>query len=159
VARGQGGTRKTGDDGGLEGYKATVIAGPRAEPKSMPKIKLPLAPPGRVALYDKLLAAARPAVESQGAGTPYTSLGGHMYSFLSPNGVVALRLPAGAREDFLREFSAALFIGPHGKPMAEFVAVPDGLLEDTAALGPWLSRSRTHVAGQKPKPTTRRKAG
>ena len=125
----------------------------------MAKTKLPLAPPDRVALYDRLVAAARPAIERQGAGTPYTSLNGHMYSFLSNAGVLALRLPAAPRETFLRDFSAALFIGPHGKAMAEFVAVPGALLEDTAALAPWLEQSRTWIAGQKPKPTTRKKAG
>jgi hypothetical protein len=126
---------------------------------SMAKTKLPLAPPDCVALYDRLLAAARPAIERQGAGTPYTSLNGHVYSFLSQDGVLALRLPAAARETFLREFSAALFIGPHGKAMAEFVAVPSALLEDTAVLAPWLEQSRAWIAGQKPKPTTRSKAG
>jgi hypothetical protein len=125
----------------------------------MAKSKPPLAPPDRVALYDKVLAAARPAIERLGAGTPYTSLGGHMYSFLSQDGVLALRLPGPARERFLRQFSAQLFVGPHGKPMAEFIATPAALLEDTDALRPWLEQSRAYVAGQKPKPTTRKKAG
>ena len=124
----------------------------------MAKTKLPLAPGARVSLYDRLLAAALPAIERQGAGTPYTSLGGHMFSFLSAGGVLALRLPPAAREGFLREFSAALFIGPHGKPMTEFVAVPSALLENTAALAPWLEQSRTYVAGQKPKPSARKKS-
>ncbi len=119
----------------------------------MAKSKAPAAPPDRVDAYDRLLASARPAIERKGAANPYTSLNGHMYSFLSASGVLALRLPVEARERFLADHAAALFIGPHGKPMAEFVAVPDALLSDTAALTPWLEIARAYVGGQNPKPT------
>jgi len=121
--------------------------------------KPPAAPPDRVAAYDRALAAADPPLERKGAAMPYTSLNGHMFSFLSASGILALRLPADARERFLDDHASALFIGPHGKPMAEFVAVPTALLDDTARLAPWLEISRAYVAGQKPKPTTRAKAG
>ena len=40
-------------------------------------------------------------------------------------------------------------------PMAEFVAVPAALLEDTASLTPWLEAARAHAAALKPKPTKR----
>jgi hypothetical protein len=124
----------------------------------MARAKPPAAPPDRVAAYDRLLAAARPPIERKGAANPYTSLNGHMYSFLSASGLLALRLPGEPLERFLRDHAAALFIGPHGKPMPTFAAVPDGLLDDTAKLVPWLELARDHVAGQKPKPTTRSKA-
>ncbi len=89
---------------------------------------------------------------------PYASLNGHMLSFLSAGGILALRLPTEARERFLRVHGAELFIGPHGKPMTEFVAVPAALLEDTTTLSPWIEISRAHAAGLKPKPTARGKA-
>ena len=100
-----------------------------------------------------------PPIERKGATNPYTSLNGHMFSHLTPSGVLALRLPAGAREDFLTRYSASLLIGPHGKPMAEFVAVPASLLEDTAALSIWLEQSQAYVAALKPKPTDENQAG
>ena len=124
----------------------------------MARSEPPAAPPDRVAHYERVLAAADPPIERKGAASPYTSLNGHMFSFLSASGILALRLPGEARERFLNDHAAALFIGPHGKPMAEFVAVPTALLEDTAALAPWIEISRAHVAGQKPKRTTRAKA-
>jgi hypothetical protein len=34
---------------------------------------------------------------------PYTSLNGHMFSFLTETGTMALRLPAGEREAFLKK--------------------------------------------------------
>lgn len=123
----------------------------------MARSKPPTAPADRVALYDRLLAAAVSPVERKGAAIPFSSLNGHMFSFLSADGDLALRLPAEARARFLCEHAAALFVGPHGKPMAEIVAVPATLLEDTAALSPWLEISRADVAGRKSKPPTRAK--
>jgi len=108
-----------------------------------------------VELYDRLLAAARPPIERKGAANPYTSLNGYMFSHLTADGVLALRLPAEARERFMRQHGANLLVGPHGKPMAEFVAVPAALLEDTASLTPWLEAARAHAAALKPKPTKR----
>ncbi len=123
----------------------------------MAKSRHPSAPPDRVALYDRALAGAVPPIERKGAAIPYSSLNGHMFSFLSADGVLALRLPGEARARFLTDHAASPFVGPHGKPMAEFVAVPATLLEDTAGLAPWIEVSRAYVAAQKPKPTTRGK--
>jgi TfoX/Sxy family transcriptional regulator of competence genes len=39
--------------------------------------------------------------------------------------------------------------------MREYVSVPASLADDTAELAPWLERSRSYVAGLKPKPTKR----
>src|SRR6185503_8455133 len=57
----------------------------------MAKPKLTI-PSDRLALYDALV-AAHPEIERKGATMPYTSLNGHMFSFLSPAGAMALRLP------------------------------------------------------------------
>ncbi|MFT5265293.1 MAG: hypothetical protein ACI8YQ_004044 [Polaribacter sp.] len=46
-------------------------------------------------LYDKLI-AANPAIERKGKSMPYTSVNGHMFSFLSKEGTMGLRL---SRED------------------------------------------------------------
>ncbi len=49
-------------------------------------------PAEKLALYEKLV-AANPNVERKGATMPYTSLNGHMFSFLTETGTVAIRLP------------------------------------------------------------------
>ena len=44
-----------------------------------------------LALYDKLV-ATNLAVERKGATVPYTSLNGHMFSYINTDGSVVLRL-------------------------------------------------------------------
>jgi len=43
----------------------------------------------------------------------------------------------------------------HGRVLKDYVVVPDDLFARTAAMLPWLERSRDHVATLKPKPTKR----
>ncbi len=52
--------------------------------------------------YDALV-ATHPDVERKGAATPYTSMNGHMFSFLTPDGTLALRLSAADREAFVEK--------------------------------------------------------
>ena len=54
------------------------------------------APPDRLELYE-LLVATLPGVERKGATVPYTSVNGHMFSYLSKTGKLALRLPTELR--------------------------------------------------------------
>ena len=52
-------------------------------------------------LYEKLV-ATNPRLELKGNTMPYTSLNGHMFSVLTKNGQLALRLPADERTAFFR---------------------------------------------------------
>ena len=61
----------------------------------------------KLELYDKLI-ATNPKVKRQGATVPYTSVNGHMFSYLSQEGKLELRLPAAEREAFLRKYEAKL---------------------------------------------------
>src|SRR5262249_40361121 len=60
-------------------------------------------PADKLALYEKLVATL-PGVERKGATVPYTSVNGHMFSYLTKTGTLALRLPAEAREAFLAKY-------------------------------------------------------
>jgi hypothetical protein len=60
-------------------------------------------PAEKQALYDKLL-ASNPEIERKGAARPYTSLNGHMFTYLNPSGTLALRLPEREREEFLKKY-------------------------------------------------------
>src|SRR6185295_10243122 len=51
-------------------------------------------------LYEKLVATNK-KIERKGATMPYTSFNGHMFSFLSKEGTVALRLPDEVTEAFI----------------------------------------------------------
>jgi hypothetical protein len=112
-------------------------------------------PAERIEFYDRLIATI-PGIERKGATVPYTSLNGHMFSFLSPTGSLALRLPDGAREAFIARYATKLHEA-YGTVMKDWVSVPDELFSDTDALAPHFHASHTYVVSQKPKPTTRPK--
>jgi hypothetical protein len=109
----------------------------------------------KLELYDKLV-ATNPAVERKGATVPYTSLNGHMFSYLSKEGKLALRLPAGEREAFLKRYKARL-CEAYGKVQPEYVEVPDSLLSSTQELKKYFNCSYEYVASLKPKPTAKKK--
>ena len=61
---------------------------------------------------------------------PYTSLNGHMFSFLTKDGTMALRLSEDDRKAFQKRFKAKLCVR-HGTVMKEYVEVPESLLKTT----------------------------
>jgi TfoX/Sxy family transcriptional regulator of competence genes len=111
-------------------------------------------PPDRLELYEKLV-ATQPSVERKGATMPYTSLNGHMFSFMTESGKLALRLPAEEREAFLKKYRTRL-CEQHGSVLKEYVEVPDALLERTSELRQYFDLSHAYVATLKPKPTSRK---
>lgn len=110
--------------------------------------------PERLRLYDRLI-ATQPGVERKGATLPYTSVNGHMFSFLAEAGKLALRLPPGDRDTFILRYGTRLHEA-HGTVMQEYVDVPEELLADTDTLGPYFRASYAYVAALKPKATRRR---
>lgn len=109
--------------------------------------------PGRLALFDRLI-ATQPGVERKGATIPYTSVNGHMFSYLFAMGSLALRLPSADREQFVERFATTLHHA-YGIVQKEYVDVPDALLADPAQLAPWFAVSHRYVSSLKPKPTRR----
>jgi TfoX/Sxy family transcriptional regulator of competence genes len=119
------------------------------------KKKSPI-PAEKVALYEKLL-ATYPEIERKGADNPYSSLNGNMFSLLlSPEGRMALRLPADEREQFLKKYKTTLFEA-YGAVMKEYVAVPDALLHKTKELQKYLALSYAYAKTLKPKPTKKKR--
>ena len=111
----------------------------------------------RLKLYAKLV-ATNPNVERKGDTVPYTSLNGHMFSYLSKEGKLALRLPAGEREAFLKKYKAKL-CEAYGRVQPEYVEVPDSLLSSTRELKKFFDSSYEYVGSLKPKSTTKKKKG
>jgi hypothetical protein len=109
----------------------------------------------KLELYEKLV-ATNPEVERKGATVPYTSCNGHMFSYLSKQGTLALRLPSPEREAFLKQYETKLS-DSYGKVQPEYVDVPDSLLAATKELKKYFDLSYAYVSGMKPKPTTRKK--
>lgn len=129
----------------LMGRRADRMAKPAAETTRLEKLRL----------YEQLV-ATNPNVERKGDTVPYTSLNGHMFSYLSKEGKLALRLPAGEREAFLKKYKAKL-CEAYGRVQPEYVEVPDSLLSSTRELKKFFDSSYEYVGSLKPKPTTKKK--
>lgn len=114
--------------------------------------KLP--PQDKVDLYDQLI-DTHPEIERKGVSMPYTSLNGHMYTYLSKSGSLGIRLPKDDREAFLEKYSTTLYES-HGAIMKEYVTVPDDLLQNTTELKQYLYLSYEYVKTLKPKPTKKK---
>lgn len=106
-------------------------------------------PAEKLALYEKLIASS-PGVERKGAAMPYTSLNGHMFSFLTPAGTLALRLADAEREAFLNKHKSKL-CEQHGTVLKEYVEVPAAMWKKMRELTKYFECSRAYVAGLKPK--------
>jgi TfoX/Sxy family transcriptional regulator of competence genes len=106
-----------------------------------------------LARYEALV-AAHPGLERKRAKIPYTSVNGHMFSFLTSDGTLALRLSPEDREAFVDRYASEPVI-QHDTVMKEYVRIPQGLLDRLDELEPWFDRSVTHARSLKPKKTSR----
>jgi hypothetical protein len=109
----------------------------------------------KVALYNKLV-ATNPNAVRKGDTIPYTSLNGHMYSFLTKDDVVALRLPSDERVKFLDKYKSKL-VEQYGIVQKEYVVVPDSLLAKIDELTPYFEISHKYISSLKPKASAKAK--
>ena len=111
-------------------------------------------PQDKMQLYEKLI-ATHPEIELKGKNNPYTSLNGHMFTFISKDGVLAIRLAKDDREAFLEKYNTKL-MESYGAIMKEYVRVPDDLLLNTDLLKEYLANSLQYIKSLKPKPTKKK---
>jgi len=78
-----------------------------------------------------------------------------MFSYLSKEGKLELRLPREVREAFLKKYKAKL-CQAYGVVQPEYVEVPDSLLSSTRELKEFFDSSYAYVGTLKPKPTSRK---
>jgi hypothetical protein len=115
---------------------------------SKSKIDIPI---DKLELYDKVI-GNNSEIERKGKTTPYTSINGHMFSFLSKEGSMGLRLSKKDRDVFIQNFNGHL-MKQHGRMMKEYVEIPSDLLQNTEQLSEYLQKSLSYVSELKPKPT------
>ncbi len=111
-------------------------------------------PGDKLERYDKLV-RTNPKIARRGAANLYTSLNGHMFTYLNPSGSLALRLPQDEREKFLKKYKTTLFEA-YGAVRKEYVTVPDSLLKNTNVLQPYFQMSYEYIKTLKPKPTKKK---
>ena len=105
-------------------------------------------------LFEKAI-ELNPKIKIKGKTMPYTSLNGHMFSFLDKDGNMGLRLKEDEREDFLSKYKTKI-MEQYGRQMKEYVVVPNKLLEDTQTLSEYLQKSYVYISTLKPKPTKKK---
>jgi hypothetical protein len=115
-------------------------------------IPSPDVPRERLEAYDHLI-GLQPGLERKGASLPYTSINGHMTSFVDASGI-ALRLAPPDRDAFIAAYTSSLHTA-HGATMREYVTIPDAALADVTGLIDWFARSVAYVGSLKPKPARR----
>lgn len=106
-------------------------------------------PPEKLDLYEKLLAMP-PRIERKGDVHPYTSVNGHMYTYLDQSGTMGLRLPPDQLDAFLKKYKTTLFES-YGVVKKDWATVPDALLKKTKDLKKYLDISHAHTKTLKPK--------
>ena len=106
-------------------------------------------PADKLDLYEKLIATL-PEIERKGAVHPYTSVNGHMFTYLDQSGTLGLRLPQEEVEAFLKKYKTTLFES-YGVVKKDYVTVPDALLKKTGELAHYLKINFAYTKTLKPK--------
>jgi len=106
-------------------------------------------------LYDQLVARF-PDVQRKGKANPYTSLNGHMFSFLDKQGRLGLRFGNEEQQWFFDNINPEPMIS-YGATMRGYVVVPDEMLKDTETMVEYFQKSFDYISTLKPKPTTKKK--
>jgi|SRR5271155_5393379 len=115
----------------------------------MAKAKESKIPADKLELYEKLI-ATNSQIDRKGAVHPYTSVNGHMFTYLDQSGVLGMWLPPGELDAFLKKYSTSLFL-TYGVVKKDWVTVPEGLLRKTKELKKYLDISFEHTKTLKPK--------
>ncbi len=102
--------------------------------------------------YSAVVAASGHDVGVKGAKNPYTSLNGHMFSFLDGDGMMALRLSDEMGEEFRTQYDSGP-VTSYGSVMRGYCSVPQDLLDNTEELAVWFDRAHEWIDSLPPKPT------
>jgi TfoX/Sxy family transcriptional regulator of competence genes len=112
-------------------------------------------PPELVQRFDILLASLPGAERRKLFGYPCAFTNGQMFTGLHQEAMI-LRLPDEERNDFLTQEGGDLFEPFPGRPMREYVIVPEAMLDETETLRSWLERSYQYASSLPPKERKKR---
>lgn len=104
------------------------------------------------------MVATQSDIKVKGARSRYTSMNGNMFSFVTQEGGIALRLGADEIEAFRRKYKTGPVI-QYGATMRGYVLVPSRLMAKKAELARCFAMSVAHAKALPAKPTTRPQAG
>ena len=104
----------------------------------------------------KQVVEEHPDAKLKGAKSDYTSKNGHMFSFLSGEGIMALRFGKDEQKELMEEFGTD-FVIQYNSVMHGYVDVPDDVVSDPKAFSSLFQRSYEYISSLEPKPTTKKK--
>jgi len=107
------------------------------------------APPELIARFGDAVAELEGAEVRKMFGYPAAFANGHMFTGLFVDQWM-IRLPEDARAE-LAALGGRPFEPMPGRPMREYVSLPDALITDPVALAPWLQRALSGVLAMPPK--------
>src|SRR5437870_3936715 len=101
-------------------------------------MKMEKSPPELVERFYKIVPDAADIEHRKMFGYPACFINGNMFTGLHGSSMI-VRLGEDKRRELLAEPDAHLFEPMPGRPMREYVVVPDTLLNDDARMAPWLA--------------------
>lgn len=116
--------------------------------------KKPDAPEERVELYDKLIAKL-PDQKRKGAASAYTSLNGHMFSFVDKTGEFAFRYSDKRKKELIEELGGKESI-QYNSVMRGYVVLPESIMDDFDKLTELFKESYGYISSLEPKPTKKK---
>ena len=113
-------------------------------------------PPALIGLFENMFPGP-PAEQRKMFGYPAGFVNGNLFMGLFENEFM-LRLPEGERQELLAAGKAKIFAPMPGRPMREYVSIPDALAVDKKELAKWVAKSCAFGASLKPKSKTTKKS-
>jgi TfoX/Sxy family transcriptional regulator of competence genes len=113
-------------------------------------------PPYMVELFDSILPLDGRVERRKMFGSVCGFVNGNMFSGLFEKSLF-LRLSEADRGDAVERLGAVPFEPMQGRPMREYVTLPDDVLEDEAQLDDWMGRALAYAGGLPPKEKKPRK--
>jgi TfoX/Sxy family transcriptional regulator of competence genes len=113
-------------------------------------------PPELIDLFAAIMPGA-PAEQRKMFGYPAAFVNGNLFMGLFQDDLT-LRLPESQREKLLAGGKVKAFEPMPGRPMREYVAIPDALARDRKELARWVADSLEYGASLKPKSKAKKPA-
>ena len=107
-------------------------------------------PPSLIALFDAMVPEAAGVERRKMFGYPCAFVNGNMFIGLHQEDFI-VRLGEADRAEIGATLGATAFEPMQGRPMREYVTLPEAVLEDEAAVGEWVARSYEFAASLPPK--------
>ena len=103
----------------------------------------------KIKLYDAIIEAHTESIR-KGKNNPYTSMNGHMYSMVTKEGQVAIRISKEGRAQYMVEVNPTEVV-TYNTIMKEYIEISDEMLKDQKVVLSLLDQSIAYIKTLKPK--------